>query len=89
MLGNRVSVAPWIFLIGLMMHSCGFCSVPDAGLLLRLLRTEGDILTTIPRFTAENREANQALVDLLHRVAADKGHGGRDGPRNCPAGAAS
>jgi aryl-alcohol dehydrogenase-like predicted oxidoreductase len=35
--------------------------------------TEGDIRTTIPRFTAENREANQALVALLHRVAADKG----------------
>ena len=34
---------------------------------------EGDIRTTIPRFTAENREANQALVDLLHRVATDQG----------------
>jgi len=34
---------------------------------------EGDIRATIPRFTSENREANRALVDLLHRVAADKG----------------
>ena len=35
--------------------------------------TDGDIRTTIPRFTAENRETNQALVDLLHKVAAGKG----------------
>jgi aryl-alcohol dehydrogenase-like predicted oxidoreductase len=34
--------------------------------------TEGDIRTTMPRFSAENREANQALVDLLHRVATDQ-----------------
>lgn len=33
---------------------------------------EGDVRTTIPRFTTENREANQALVDLLHQVAAGK-----------------
>jgi aryl-alcohol dehydrogenase-like predicted oxidoreductase len=35
--------------------------------------TEGDIRTTIPRFTEENRQANQALVDLLQKVAAGKG----------------
>jgi aryl-alcohol dehydrogenase-like predicted oxidoreductase len=31
--------------------------------------TPGDIRTTIPRFTQENRTANQALVDLIGRVA--------------------
>ncbi|MGI5242394.1 aldo/keto reductase [Dactylosporangium sp. CA-139066] len=35
--------------------------------------TEGDIRTTIPRFEAEARRANQALVDLLGAVAARKG----------------
>ena len=34
---------------------------------------EGDIRTTIPRFTQENRAANQALVDLLAEVARSKG----------------
>ncbi|MEV7971660.1 aldo/keto reductase [Cellulomonas sp. NPDC089187] len=34
--------------------------------------TPGDIRTTIPRFTAENRDANQALVDHVRRVAAAK-----------------
>jgi aryl-alcohol dehydrogenase-like predicted oxidoreductase len=29
----------------------------------------GDIRTTIPRFTEENRAANQALVDLIRHVA--------------------
>jgi aryl-alcohol dehydrogenase-like predicted oxidoreductase len=33
----------------------------------------GDIRTTIPRFTEENRAANQALVDLLGDVARGKG----------------
>jgi aryl-alcohol dehydrogenase-like predicted oxidoreductase len=33
----------------------------------------GDIRATIPRFEAEAREANQALVDLLGRIAAAKG----------------
>ena len=33
----------------------------------------GDIRATLPRFTAEARAANQALVDLLGRVAQDKG----------------
>ncbi|GAA1883167.1 aldo/keto reductase [Asanoa iriomotensis] len=32
--------------------------------------TAGDIRTTIPRFAAEARQANQALVDLLGTVAA-------------------
>jgi aryl-alcohol dehydrogenase-like predicted oxidoreductase len=32
----------------------------------------GDIRTTMPRFTAEARAANQALVDLLGRIAAAK-----------------
>ncbi|QTE28946.1 aldo/keto reductase [Pengzhenrongella sicca] len=32
--------------------------------------TPGDIRTTIPRFTEENRVANQALIDLVGRVAA-------------------
>src|SRR6266536_702762 len=31
--------------------------------------THGDIRTTIPRFTEENRAANQALVDLVGQVA--------------------
>jgi aryl-alcohol dehydrogenase-like predicted oxidoreductase len=31
--------------------------------------TPGDIRTTIPRFTEENRAANQALVDLVSQVA--------------------
>jgi aryl-alcohol dehydrogenase-like predicted oxidoreductase len=34
---------------------------------------DGDIRATLPRFTAEARQANQALVDLLAAVAADKG----------------
>jgi aryl-alcohol dehydrogenase-like predicted oxidoreductase len=33
----------------------------------------GDVRTTIPRFTEENRAANQALVDLVRRLASDKG----------------
>ena len=33
----------------------------------------GDIRATLPRFTAEARAANQALVDLLGRIAEDKG----------------
>jgi aryl-alcohol dehydrogenase-like predicted oxidoreductase len=33
----------------------------------------GDIRTTIPRFTEENRAANHALVDLLAEVARGKG----------------
>lgn len=32
----------------------------------------GDFRNSIPRFTAENRKANQALVDLLARIAAAK-----------------
>ncbi|MEZ0493450.1 aldo/keto reductase [Kineococcus sp. TBRC 1896] len=35
--------------------------------------TEGDIRTRIPRFTQENRAANQALVDLVRRVAGNAG----------------
>lgn len=34
--------------------------------------TEGDIRSTIPRFEAEAREANQALVNLLTAIAAEK-----------------
>jgi aryl-alcohol dehydrogenase-like predicted oxidoreductase len=34
---------------------------------------ENDIRTTIPRFTAEARQANQALVDLLNEVATGRG----------------
>jgi aryl-alcohol dehydrogenase-like predicted oxidoreductase len=34
---------------------------------------EGDIRATLPRFTAEARAANQALVGLLGRVAESKG----------------
>jgi aryl-alcohol dehydrogenase-like predicted oxidoreductase len=34
--------------------------------------SEGDIRGTIPRFETEAREANQALVDLLAALAADK-----------------
>lgn len=32
----------------------------------------GDVRATLPRFTAEARAANQALVDLLGRIAKDK-----------------
>ena len=32
----------------------------------------GDFRNTIPRFTPENRRANQALVDLLGRIAEGK-----------------
>ena len=35
--------------------------------------TEGDIRATIPRFTEQARQANQDLIDLLSRVAAQKG----------------
>ncbi|MFB9662537.1 aldo/keto reductase [Glycomyces mayteni] len=35
--------------------------------------TEGDVRNTIPRFEAEAREANRALVDLLAGIAAAKG----------------
>ncbi|GAA1378913.1 aldo/keto reductase [Catellatospora chokoriensis] len=35
--------------------------------------TSSDIRAGIPRFSAENRKANQALVDLLATVAAGKG----------------
>jgi aryl-alcohol dehydrogenase-like predicted oxidoreductase len=31
-----------------------------------------DVRNTIPRFTPDAREANQALVDLLHRIASQK-----------------
>ena len=33
---------------------------------------EGDVRAILPRFTAEARAANQALVDLLGRIAEDK-----------------
>jgi len=33
----------------------------------------GDFRNTVPRFTPENRRANQALVDLLERLARRKG----------------
>lgn len=34
---------------------------------------EGDVRTTIPRFTAENREANKAIVDRVASLAGYKG----------------
>jgi aryl-alcohol dehydrogenase-like predicted oxidoreductase len=34
---------------------------------------DGDIRATLPRFTAEARTANQAMVDLLSRIADSKG----------------
>jgi aryl-alcohol dehydrogenase-like predicted oxidoreductase len=34
---------------------------------------DGDIRANLPRFTAEARQANQAVVDLLTRIADDKG----------------
>jgi aryl-alcohol dehydrogenase-like predicted oxidoreductase len=34
---------------------------------------EGDIRSTLPRFTSQAREANQALVDLLGTIADDTG----------------
>jgi len=33
---------------------------------------KGDFRTIVPRFTAENRKANQTLVELLGKVAAEK-----------------
>jgi aryl-alcohol dehydrogenase-like predicted oxidoreductase len=35
--------------------------------------SDGDIRANLPRFTAEARQANQAVVDLLTRLADDKG----------------
>jgi aryl-alcohol dehydrogenase-like predicted oxidoreductase len=35
--------------------------------------SEGDVRAILPRFTAEARAANQALVDLLGRIAKDMG----------------
>jgi aryl-alcohol dehydrogenase-like predicted oxidoreductase len=35
--------------------------------------TQDDFRNIVPRFTAEARKANQALVDLLAKVAAEKG----------------
>jgi aryl-alcohol dehydrogenase-like predicted oxidoreductase len=35
--------------------------------------TSGDIRATLPRFSAEARQANQALIELLGRIAARKG----------------
>ncbi|MGH7533141.1 MAG: aldo/keto reductase, partial [Gemmatimonadales bacterium] len=35
--------------------------------------TSTDFRNVVPRFTPENRKANQALVDLLGKVAAAKG----------------
>ncbi|SKA95628.1 Predicted oxidoreductase [Agreia bicolorata] len=35
--------------------------------------SEGDVRGTIPRFEAENRAANQALVDHVVKLAADRG----------------
>ena len=35
--------------------------------------TAGDFRNVVPRFTAENRKANQALVELLARFAAPRG----------------
>ena len=34
---------------------------------------EGDFRNTVPRFRKENREANRAFVDLLRRIADEKG----------------
>jgi len=34
---------------------------------------EGDVRANLPRFTPEARATNQALVDLLSRIAGDKG----------------
>ena len=34
---------------------------------------DGDVRANLPRFTAEARAANQALVDLLGRIAHEKG----------------
>ena len=34
---------------------------------------KNDFRNTVPRFSEENRKANQALVDLLGRIAKEKG----------------
>jgi aryl-alcohol dehydrogenase-like predicted oxidoreductase len=34
---------------------------------------DGDFRNTVPRLSRENREANRAFVDLLERIAAEKG----------------
>ena len=34
--------------------------------------SSGDFRNTLPRFSPENRRANQAMVDLLERIAAEK-----------------
>jgi pyridoxine 4-dehydrogenase len=33
----------------------------------------GDFRNAVPRFSEENRKANQALVELLRRIATDRG----------------
>jgi aryl-alcohol dehydrogenase-like predicted oxidoreductase len=43
------------------------------GALNKDTRLDGDFRGTLPRFTPEAMEKNQALVDLLRRVAAEKG----------------
>jgi aryl-alcohol dehydrogenase-like predicted oxidoreductase len=43
------------------------------GAMSRDTKLEGDFRGTLPRFTPEAMEKNQGLVDLLKRVAADKG----------------
>ena len=47
---------------------------------------EGDIRATLPRFTTEARQANQALVDLLGTIADDKAATRRPGRPGLAAG---
>ena len=51
--------------------------------------TEKDIRTTIPRFTEENRQANQALVDLVDRRGVAPRRDAGPGRDRVAAGAAS
>ena len=50
---------------------------------------EGDIRTTIPRFTAENRDANQALVAHVRALAEAQGRHARAGRTRVAARAAA
>ena len=45
---------------------------PQIGDQVLVVFENGDFRSTLPRFTAENRKANQALVDLLESIAQTK-----------------
>jgi aryl-alcohol dehydrogenase-like predicted oxidoreductase len=47
-------------------------------------KAQGDFRALLPRFTGENRERNQRLVEALRTLAAEKGSAPRSSPsRGC------